>query len=61
MVLGTEGLGGEGELVGREGGWGGVLVLICGDLTGRAGIPVSAGVVKSGRIGRKVGVGGVGG
>ncbi len=40
MVFGGEGLGGEGELEGREWGWGVVLVEICRDLRGRGGIGV---------------------
>ncbi len=40
MVLGGDGLGGEGELEGREVGWGWVLVVICGDWRGRGGIGV---------------------
>ncbi len=50
MVLGGEGLGGEGELESREGGWGVVLVEMCRDLRGRGGIGVWCCGVKLGSL-----------
>ncbi len=50
MVLGGEGLAGEGELERKEGGWGVVLVEMCRDLRGRGGIGVLCCGVKGGSL-----------
>ncbi len=50
MVFGGEGLGGEGELERKKGGWGVVLVEMCRDLSGRGGIGVLCCGVKLGSL-----------